>query len=70
MINSEYRAAGERAGESDAMAGNGMDAVTAWFALVVAYGARVDSPAGRSLFEAAYETTYEETHAEATRGAA
>jgi hypothetical protein len=58
VINAEYRAAGERAGERDMLQRREQDAARAWFEHVAAHGEYVDSPGGRHLFEAAYERSY------------
>jgi hypothetical protein len=56
MDNSAYKASGALAGLLDA--GNRMeDAASAWFRQV-AEGGSAYSPAGRHLFEAAYERAY------------
>jgi hypothetical protein len=57
MDNTDYKKAGFRAGERDALERENRGAARAWFHHVAERHV-LDSPAGRHVFEAAYELSY------------
>lgn len=59
MTNQEYKAAGARAGQQDARNRERRGSAQAWFHYACTLLDRSESPAGRHLFEGAYERAYE-----------